>query len=71
MIFDLLAPPQGQNYNDVARPIYVRTCNSHTKLGWISSNSLGGDTVTNGRSHENILVGYKYVRKSSPQSKKA
>ena len=31
----------------VARPIYVS--NSHTKLGWISSNGLGGDSITDRR----------------------
>ena len=29
---------------DVARPIHVS--NSHTKFGWISSNGLGGDSIT-------------------------
>ena len=52
MIFDLLAPPQGPKGRGpkkcaVARPIYVS--NSHTKFGWISSNGLGGDSVTDGR----------------------
>ena len=32
---------------DVAHPIHVS--NSHTKFGWISSNGLGGDSVTDGR----------------------
>ena len=36
MIFDLLTPPQ--------RPIHVS--NSHTKFGLISSNNLGGDSIT-------------------------
>ena len=36
MIFDILAHPQGH--------FHVR--NSHTKFGWISSNGLGGDSVT-------------------------
>ena len=31
----------------VAHPIHVS--NSHTKFGWISSNGLGGDSVTDGR----------------------
>ena len=49
MIFDLLAPPQGprgrgQKKCAVAHPIHVS--NSHTKFGWISSNGLGGDSVT-------------------------
>ena len=49
MIFDLLDPPQGlrgrgQKKFDVAHPIHVS--NSHTKFGWISSNGLGGDSIT-------------------------
>ena len=52
MIFDLLAPPQGPRGGGkkkcaVARPIHV--CNPHTKFGWISSNGLGGDSVTDGQ----------------------
>ena len=52
MIFDLFAPPQGprgrgQKKCAVAHPIHVS--NSHTKFGWISSNGLGGDSVTDGR----------------------
>ena len=52
MIFDLLAPPQGhrgrgQKQCAVARLIHVS--NSHTKFGWISSNGLGGDSVTDGQ----------------------
>ena len=52
MIFDLLTPPQGprgpdQKKFDVARPIYVS--NSHTKFGWISSNGLGEDSITDRR----------------------
>ena len=31
----------------VAQPI--RVSNPHTKFGWISSNGLGGDSVTDGR----------------------
>ena len=53
MLLDLLAPPQGTKGGGaktkcaVARPINVS--NSHTKFGWISSNFLGGDRVTDGR----------------------
>ena len=52
MIFDLLASPQGprgrgQKKCAVAHPIHVS--NSHTKFGWISSNGLGGDRMTDGR----------------------
>ena len=52
MIFDLLAPPQGprgwgQKKCAVAHPIHVS--NTHTKFGWISSNGLGGDSVTDGQ----------------------
>ena len=48
MIFDLLAPGGGaKNKCAVAHPIHVS--NSHTKFGLISSNGLGGDNVTDGR----------------------
>ena len=52
MIFDLLAPPQGprgrgQKKCVVAHHIYVS--NSDTKFGCISSNGLGGDSVTDGQ----------------------
>ena len=48
MIFDLLDPPQGAGPKKcaVAHPIHVS--NSHTKFGWISSNGLGGDSMTDG-----------------------
>ena len=51
MIFYLLAPPQGprgqgQKKCAIARPIHVS--NSHTKFGWISSNGLGEESVTDG-----------------------
>ena len=51
-----MAPPQGpmgwgqngaQKKCAVAHPIYVS--NPHTKFGWISSNGLGGDSVTDGQ----------------------
>ena len=35
------------NFFYVAHPIHVS--NSHTKFGWISSNGLGGDSITDGR----------------------
>ena len=51
MIFDLLTPPRGPGGGakkyDVARPIHVS--NSHTKLGCILSNGLGGDSIAGGR----------------------
>ena len=52
MIFDLLAPPRAPGGKAkqkcaVAHPIHVS--NSHTKFGWILSNGLGGDSVTDGR----------------------
>ena len=37
----------GQKKCAVARLIHVS--NSHTKFGWISSNGLGGDSVTDGQ----------------------
>ena len=45
MIFELSGG--GAKKYAVARPIHVS--NSHTKFGWISSNGLGGDSVTDGR----------------------
>ena len=49
MIFDLLTTPKGVGpiFLTVARPIYVS--NSHTKYGWILSNGLGGDSITDRR----------------------
>ena len=52
MIFVLLTPPQGprglcQKQCAVARPIHVS--NSQTKFRWISSNGVGGDSITDGR----------------------
>ena len=52
MLFDLLAPPQGPRGQGpkkcaVAHPIHAS--NSHIKFGWISSNGLGGYSVTDGR----------------------
>ena len=52
MIFDLFGPspgPQGAGPKKcaVAHPIHVS--NSHTKFGWISSNGLGADSVTDRR----------------------
>ena len=52
MIFDPLTPLQGPPFA-VARPIYVS--NSHTKFGWIPSNGLGGDNITDGRT-ETITI---------------
>ena len=49
MIFDHLILPQGagQKHCAVACPIHVS--NSLTKSGWIPSNGLGGDSITDGR----------------------
>ena len=38
MIFDRLTPPHR-----------VHVSNSHSKFGWILSNGLGGDSITEGR----------------------
>ena len=32
----------------------IHVSNSHTKFGWISSNGLGGDSVTDGPTHEQM-----------------
>ena len=50
MIFDLLAPPQGAGPKQMVllhAPFHVS--NSHNKFGWISSNGLEGDSMTDGR----------------------
>ena len=52
MIFDLLAPPQGPRGGgggESAVALLIHVSNSHTKFGWISSNGLVGDSVTDGR----------------------
>ena len=52
MIFDLLAPPpgpRGRGPKKCAIAYLIHVTNSHTKFGWISSNGLGGDSVTDGR----------------------
>ena len=46
MIFDLLTPPPGPRGRG---PKKFTLSNSHTEFGWISSNGLGGDSVTDGR----------------------
>ena len=48
MIFEPSPGPQGVGPKNcaVAHPIHVS--NSHTKFGWISSNGLGGDGITDG-----------------------
>ena len=38
---------RAKNFFAVARPIHVSS--SHTKFGWISSNGLGGDSITDRR----------------------
>ena len=47
----------------VARPIYVS--NSHTKFGWISSNGLGGDSITD-RQQDGIWFWSLSTPKSHP-----
>ena len=47
MIFDPGPQGTGTKLCAVARLIHVS--NSHTKFGWVSSNGLGGDSVTDGR----------------------
>ena len=49
MIFDILAPPQGCRGQGQTKPVFacpIHVSSSHTKFGWISSNGLGGDSVT-------------------------
>ena len=64
MIFDLLIPPKGprgrsQKKFDVARPIHVS--NSHTKFGWISSDCLGGDSITDRQTDGQMDGGYNNI----------
>ena len=53
MIFDLLAPPQGPRGRGQKKMCRCtpHSCeqHTHTKFGWISSNGLGGDSVTDRR----------------------
>ena len=70
MIFNLLTPLQGPRKRSpqkcaVARPIHVS--NTHNTFGWISSNGLGGDTLTDRRT--DVLVGFFYVRKGANKAK--
>ena len=61
MIFHLVTPPQ-EFYFARARPIHVS--NSHTKVGWISSNGLGGDSITGGRTYgrsEAITISLRFL----------
>ena len=67
MIIDLLAVPQGPRGAGpkkcaVARPIHVSSF--HTKFGWISSNGLGGDSVTDGQT-ETIAISPTLFKKAS------
>ena len=51
MIFDLLTPPQGprgRGHKKIAVALPIHESNSQTKFGWISSNGLGGDSITDG-----------------------
>ena len=67
MIFDLLTPPQGPRGRGkkivyVARPIHVS--NSHTKFGWISSNGLGGDSITDGQTDgDDNNIAFAFLKK--------
>ena len=49
----------GQKKADVARPIHVS--NSHTKFVWISSNGLGGDSITDKRTDGQRRLQYPHV----------
>ena len=48
--------PGAEKKFDVARPIHVS--NSHTKFGWISSNGLRGDSITDRRMDERRRLQY-------------
>ena len=51
MIFDFLTPPFG-GAKKCAVAGLIHVSNSHTKFGLISSNGLGEDTITHGRTEE-------------------
>ena len=51
-----LSRGRGQKQFDVARPIYVT--NLRTKFGWISSNGLGGDSITERRTDRRRRLQY-------------
>ena len=65
MIFDPSPRPLGAGQKStVARPIHVSS--SHNKFGWILSNCLGGDSITDGRTDVltfGFLVGTYSVKK--------
>ena len=50
------APGGGAKKVAVARPIHVS--NTHTKFGWISSNGLGGDSITDRRTDGRTRLQY-------------
>ena len=56
MIFDLLAPPQGPRPKKCAVACPIHVSNSHTKFGWVSSNGLRGDSVTEGQMDRGMLL---------------
>ena len=62
---------RGQNFFFyVARHIHVS--NSHTKFGWISSNVLGGDSITDGRTDrrtESIAISRSFFLKKRGDNK--
>ena len=47
-------PRGGQKKFDVACPIHMSS--SHTKFGWISSNGIGGDSITDRQAAEAITI---------------
>ena len=69
MIFDLLTHPQspmggggGGVAIKVACPIHVS--NSHTKFDWISSNVLGGDSITDRRTDgDDYNIPFAFLKK--------
>ena len=65
MIFDLLTPQGAGPKTGVcaaARPIHVS--NQHTKFGWISFNSLGGDSITDGRTEAITISNSLFFKKA-------
>ena len=65
MIFDLLGPPagpRGRGQKKMCRWT-PHSCDQLTKFGWILSNGLGGNSVTDGRA-EAIAISPTLFKKS-------
>ena len=62
MIFDFLTPTRGRCQKcSVARSIQVS--NSHTKFSLLSSNGLGGDSITDGTGGSDYDIPFTFLKK--------